>query len=463
MGASATGATEALARFVTLGGTDLGPAHARAVASLVVDTVGVAVAGSTTSPVTGLTEWLESEGRLAEQSGGSVLWGTNRVVATSAAALVNGTAGHALDWDDASPSIPSHPATVILPAILAVAPHAGADGERLVRAYSIGSAVLRAVVEAMPDTEHYGRGFHTTSTVGRIAATAAVAVMHGLDLRETRTALGVATSLVAGSRANFGTDIKSIHAGLAARDGVTAVGLVRAGVSAHPDIVEHPSGLFALYGSNVPDALALVDRLEHWQDAWLEDYAIKVYPSCYGTHRPLDALLELRSQGLRPEDVADVRITVETGWTRALRPEPPTSGLEAKFSLPYTGAVALQEGAVTLEDFTDAGLARPEVQDMMARITYTEADVPPMGGPTDGSWAVARVETTTGEVHQTRIDATHGDARNPLTMDELQAKFASAVPHDADTARTWATRLAGVVDLPDLRDLNTLLAGPPPR
>lgn len=430
MDAAIAGATDVLTHFISRGAGIVDHRQAPAVARLVVDTVGVAVAAADTSPVAGLRRWLDTEGMLTSHPGGAVVWGRDERVAPTIAALLNATAGHALDWDDASPSIPSHPATVLLPAILAVAPGAvrdrsqPVDGNLIVRAYGVGSAVLRAVAQALPDADHYARGWHTTATVGRLAAVASVAVMTGLDEHRTRLALGVVASMMAGSRANFGTDIKSVHAGLAARDAVAAVGMVRAGLTAHPGILEHPNGVFALYGSREPDAAELAGLLDHWADGWLEDYAIKVYPSCYGTHRALDGLIRLRSAGLRAEDVESVHVTVETGWLAALRRTDPTTGLEAKFSLPYTAAVALLEGAVGLDDFEDEALDRPGRRHLMARVTSAESAHPPLGGPADGSWAVVRVVTTAGEILQTRVDATHGDARNPLTADAVFAKFA---------------------------------------
>lgn len=467
MAAALTGATEVVSRFVAHGARS-GPRHAQAVARLLVDTVGVAVAAADTTPVVGLRRWLEAEGLLAHHSAGAAIWGGDAVVSPTAAALLNATAGHALDWDDASPTIPSHPATVLLPAILAVSPAAAnrddsgrVDGDLLVRAYSVGSAVLRAVAEALPDTDHYARGWHTTATVGRLAAVASVAVVTGLDERRTRTALGIATSMVAGSRANFGTDTKSLHAGLAARDAVAAVGMAKAGLTAHPGVLEHPEGLFALYGGNSPDPTELAARLDHWADGWLEDYAIKVYPSCYATHRPLDGLLRLRAAGLRAEDVESVHVTVETGWLRALRPTEPTTGLEAKFSLPYTAAVALLDGAVGQHHFTDEALALSAPRRLMARVTSSEADHPPIGGPADGSWAVVRVTTISGDVHETRVDATHGDARDPLEPEVLSAKFTDAVGLPAARARVWAESLSGLVDASDLGELNARLGGPP--
>lgn len=390
-------------------------AHADHLGRALLDTVGCALA-ATGSPLDAiLGRWLERE----RSSGRSTVWTTGEQTGASLAAFVNGTAAHALDWDDVSPGSAMHPSVVLLPALLAQAEELEVDGAALVAAYDVGAAVFRGVAQALPATEHYRRGWHTTSTVGRLAAVAALAALRGLDESATRSALGVAASLAAGSRANFGTMTKPLHAGAAARDALVAVALAADGLTANPMALDVEHGFFALYGE--PAAVAdLGGALTHWRLAWPGDWALKRYPACYATHRAIDAALRLRP-GLAAGPPEEVEVVVEPGGLRPLLPGLPATPTEARFSMAYVVSVALIHGGVRLAHFTDAALGDRAVRSLLERIRVRESDVPPVGPETyaDG-YAVVRVAGG-GEC---RIDVTEGDARLPLTDAALADKFA---------------------------------------
>lgn len=418
------GITETVARFACGRSHPTEDRVAAATRSLV-DVVGVALAGRETPAFRAVSRWADSE----PTTGTSVVWGAGIRRGAAQAALLNGTAGHALDFDDACPSMPLHPSTVLWPALLAVVRDDGTepDPTSVSQALDVGNAVLRAIGEALPMATHYERGWHSTSTVGRLAAVAALARLRGLDMTTTRHALGVVASMAAGSLANFGTATKPLHAGLAARDAVVAVSLAEHGLDAAPDQLEHRSGFLALFGA--PDRTAgerLGERLEHWERDWPHDWSLKRYPSCYGTHRSLDAVLELREE-IDPAEVESVEVWAGRRSLRPLLRRLPTSGLEAKFSLHYTVATTLLRGAPGITDFTDAALADPTVRDLMRRVHVHGEDIPPDRPDLAGQpYALVRVRLTGGATAQRLVLHTRGDARNPLTDAEIDDKFRAA-------------------------------------
>ncbi|MFI8091942.1 MmgE/PrpD family protein [Streptomyces sp. NPDC086080] len=455
------GATAQLVGFVCDPDRRPEPAPRAALRGLVADTVGVAVAGLATPAAVLVRDWVEDQvpSGAPAPAGTATVWGTGRRLGPADAALVNGTAAHALDWDDAAPSMAMHPAAVLLPTLFALAARRPVTGGELVAAYSVGSAVFRAVSEVLPHAVHYGRGWHNTSTTGRLAATAAASRLLGLDTGRTAHALGIAASQAAGSLANFGTMTKPMHAGLASRDAVMAVGLATRGFTAHPAQLEARGGFLDLFGDHDPERTAVLGaRLEHWMTAWVDDYAIKAYPSCFATQRAIDAGLSLREElGAGTDRIARVEVTLEHGGTRPLRDTRPGNGLEAKFSLEYTLAVALLTGDVRLDDFTDAALERPGVAGLMSRIDLAER--PPADEP---GHTVVRLRTDDGRVLVRDVHHSRGDSHRPLSRDELAAKFHQCVGHDP-VARSWFDALHAVPDADEPRDLQTLLAGPPVR
>ncbi|MET8115774.1 MmgE/PrpD family protein [Streptomyces prasinus] len=453
------GATAQLVDFIGRRDRRAEPATRAALRALTADTVGVAVAGLGTPAALLVRDWVEDQAPsgTGAPSGTAAVWGSASRLGPAAAALVNGTAAHALDWDDAAPSMAMHPAAVLLPTLFALAARRPVTGAELDAAYSVGSAVFRAVSEVLPHAVHYGRGWHNTSTTGRLAATAAGCRLLDLDGDVTAHALGIAASQASGSLANFGTMTKPMHAGLASRDAVMAVGLAHRGFTAHPAQLEARGGFLDLFGDHDPRrTAALGERLEHWVTGWVDDYAIKAYPSCFATQRAIDAGLSLREElGADVDRISRIEVTLEHGGTRPLRDTRPGNGLEAKFSLEYTLAVALLTGSVLLGDFTDEALERPGVAGLMARIELAER--PPAEEP---GHTVVRLHTGDGRLLVRDVHHSRGDSHRPLSPAELAAKFHQCVGRGPAKA-SWFDALHAVPDADEPRDLQTLLAGPP--
>ncbi|UDY24595.1 MmgE/PrpD family protein [Nocardioides sp. Kera G14] len=427
-----------------------------AVAITVLDTLGVAIAGSTTEAARVIAAWAAD----IPSVGAAPVWGTGTRAAPADAALVNGTASHALDWDDASPSVPMHPGAVLVPALLAQAVTTEVTGAQLVEAYHVGAAVFRAVSEALPVNASVARGWHNTATSGRLATAAALANLTRLDTVATEHALGLVASMSSGSVTNFGTMTKPLHAGLAARDGVVAVSLAARGFTADRTQLEDVHGFFAQYGERRPDLLAaLPDRLEHWYDAWPTDWSIKRYPCCYGTHHAADAALDLRDR-LDVADIERIDVSMYAADFGILTVGRPTTGLEAKFSLEYVVAVALLRGAVTLADFEDAAIPDPAVEALRARIHVVPDEDEP------ARFASLRVTLRNGRVLHTRTDLTRGDARNPMTHDEVRAKFVGACRSAGwpeESATDAADQLLALASHASVSQMVARLGDPTPR
>ena len=423
--------TRAIADFATRTRTASEVAQPDAVATTVLDTVGVAIAGRDTDAARLVAAWTAQN----QATGDAVVWGAGRRTSAADAALINGTAGHALDWDDAAPVLPIHPSTVLVPALLARAATMETSGAALAHALNVGNAVFRAVAEALPVNVSMSRGWHTTSTVGRVATVAALASLTGADAGATAHALGTVASMAAGSVSNFGTMTKPLHAGLAARDGLMALGLAEQGFTANPRQLENPQGFFALFGEPSLDALSVLpQRLDRWEHEWSTEWLLKRHPACYGTHHAADAALEARGS-FALEELERIDALIYDHDVRQLTQGKPTTGLEAKFSVEYVIAAALLRGELPLEAFTDEAVRDPRVDALLDRIGFA-------GDPAEPTrFARLAITLRDGRTLDVRVDLTRGDSRLPLTPDEARAKFVSACG-SGGWSRTYAERAA---------------------
>jgi 2-methylcitrate dehydratase PrpD len=312
---------------------------------------------------------------------------------------------------------------VLVSALLAVAEAYRRTGREFLEAYVVGFEVACAIARGLPIEPHYLKGWHSTATVGVVAAAAAAGRLLGLDDGRLRHALGIAASMAGGSRQNFGTMTKPLHAGLAARDAVIAAELAANGFTADQHQLEGPLGYFNLYGRD-PD-LSVVERALASADVLLtQGVGVKKYPCCYGAHRAADATLALYGRGLASGDVRSVQVTVEPGGTQPTIHHRPATGLEGKFSTEYVVAACLLDGGVKLSAFTDATVQRSTAQELLQRVVVQEAATPPFGRNTfEHAFATVEITRTDGSVVRERCDAPRGDGRAPLTDAELEAKF----------------------------------------
>jgi 2-methylcitrate dehydratase PrpD len=255
----------------------------------------------------------------------------------SQAALVNGTASHALDFDDVNLAVPGHLSVVILPAVLALAEHRAATGAQTLAAFVAGYE-FACRVGRLVEPAHYANGHHATATIGCLGAAVASSWMLGLDPDQTCHAVGLAATQAAGMKSMFGTMAKPLHAGLASRAGLQAAQLAARGFTSRMDALECREGFAALRGQDlrVDDALADPPGGFH-----LLGNLFKFHAACYSTHATIEAVTALRLEhGLRPQDVDSIRVMAGLGCSICNIAEPQTD-LEAKFSLRATAAFAL--------------------------------------------------------------------------------------------------------------------------
>lgn len=374
------------------------------------------------------------------------------------AALINGVAAHVLDFDDVA--LAGHPSTVLVPAILAEAHVLHASGEEAISAYLAGYELWAHLAEIEPGHLH-DRGFHPTAVLGTLACAAAVARLNRLSPEQTAHALAIAASLAAGLVANFGSMTKSLHAGRTAQSGIQAVRLARAGYTGSLDVLEHRTGFLRAFSpSGAPDLDAGAFRIGEDSLAARYGVNIKRYPTCYATHRAIDAMLDLVAENDIPPEQIDT-IHVHTGVTQKLmlRNSRPQTGLEAKFSMEFAMASAAIARAVGLDELTDDFVARADVQQMLARVEISvneedgEADLP--FAPFDLVSVTLRDGT---QLRHAPVEYARGSWQLPLDRDELAEKFTACAGRrlPADRVMPLFDKLYDIAAIPDLRDLALL-------
>jgi 2-methylcitrate dehydratase PrpD len=395
-------------------------------------------------------------------SGATPVIGTALTASPEAAALVNGTFGAALDFDDVLSQMPGHPSAVVVPALCSALGWVDGpvDGRRFLDAYIVGVEVGAKIAVGI-GLGHYKRGYHATGTLCVLSAVAGLARLLRLDQEMTRTAIGIACSTSAGLQANFGTMTKPLHSGWAARSALAAVSLARAGFTASQSALEAPGGLFAAYGTPESDPARTVALLGRPWTMLDPGIALKKYSCCYATHRAIDGLREVKAElGLTAETLEKLTCRVAPGALTPLPYPAPRTGLEAKFSMNYALAAGVLDDDYAIWTFTDEAVVRPSVAALYPGIRVEE-DVACVEGQPDwqsrsyGSRGVVRVEARTrdGRVASREVAVAPGHPKRALAWDDLAAKFADC----ADSAGIGAERARVVFeDLWALRQLGDM-------
>ncbi|PYN48906.1 MAG: MmgE/PrpD family protein [Candidatus Rokuibacteriota bacterium] len=419
------------------------------------DTLGVMLAGATEPVARIVRRVVRAEGAIAL----ATVVGTTLKTSPGWAALANGAAGHAHDFDDTNFALLGHPSVPLLSTALAAAEAEMGDGRALVLGYVVGFEVDVALGTAL-NPDHYTRGWHTTSSIGTLGCTAAAARIMGLDVVQTRNALAIAASHASGLKENFGSMTKPYHAGHAARNGILAAQLAREGLTASETALEGRQGYVSAFGASH----GLDQALEGLGRAWQllgSGIAVKPYPSCALTHSAIDALIELRAEHrLRPRDIAAVQVGVNRVVPDVLAHPRPTTALERKFSMQFCAAAALVEGRVDFGSFTDGEVANPEMRELMGRITMV-VDPGLPEGVEQHAWSRVTVQLRDGRTLSREARGARGHPDTPLSDAELREKFlacATAVL-STDEAEGVAEQLAHLEDIPDIRALTSRLEG----
>ena len=422
----------------------------------VLDTVGVTLAGAR-EPCVQIAARVVGAGL-----GECLIFGTDRRAGPLDAALVNGTAAHALDFDDVSNSLGGHPSAPILPALFALGEMLDCSGRDLIAAYVAGFETETRIGRGV-NFHHYEKGWHPTATLGVFGAAAACSHLLGLDPARTAQALAIAASLAAGIKANFGTMTKPLHVGHTARNGLFAAQLAREGFTANPAALEHPQGFLNVFnGAGNFDTEAI---LRDWGRPWdivRPGLGVKQHPCCGSTHPAIDALLQLRAEHrIEPGKIARL-----DSWTHPRRlahtdrPDPQT-GLDAKFSVQYCLARALLNGRIVLEDFEGEAWRDPATRELMRRIHA--APYPDPGGDNPPHGAEVRIALDDGRVVGKRVAAALGrGADNPLPDEALAAKFANCAGRALPPAQVERLQrlLLQLDEAPGLRAVAAAIAAP---
>lgn len=338
------------------------------------------------------------------------------------ATCVNGTAGHALDYDDVAMS--GHPSVALTPAILAQAHALAATGEECLRAYIVGYEVWAELASREPDPYHL-KGWHPTAVFGTVAATAAVAYLRRLPEETIVRALAIAASMASGLVANFGTMTKPLHAGRAGALAFEAISYAELGLTASSDALEHPAGfLKAISPQNRVDrdrpasigkALRIVES----------GVSIKRYPVCYSGHRIIDGAIEIaQREDLDPASIESVVVSIGRPQAGMLRNAAPTTALEAKFSAEFAIASALVKRKVGLSELNDDFVNRDIMRTLYGKVSVVIDDEV---DPLDSAFALNdKVSITlqngrkfdSGDIRFPR-----GHAHLPMSDTDLATKF----------------------------------------
>jgi len=307
-----------------------------------------------------LTDILVREALEDGAQGAASLVGRRETVLPSTAALINGAASHALDYDDVNFSMGGHPTVTVVPALLALGEQQKASGrlfiESFVAGYETSGRVGRLVAPS-----HYQKGFHVTGTVGSFAAAAAAGRMLGLSDDQLAVAFGIAATQAAGLKSNFGTMCKPLHAGTASEHGLRAARLAAKGFTARGDSLECDQGFAASQSDHLNAEAALGEPPSGWH---LRNNLFKYHAACYLTHAPIECAKEIRlKSNFPPERVAKILLRIDSGADRVCNIPDPRTGLEAKFSLRQTVAMALAGvDTAALDSYSDAVTREPRMK-----------------------------------------------------------------------------------------------------
>jgi 2-methylcitrate dehydratase PrpD len=398
---------------------------------MVTDTIAAMISGSNTE-ISGLVK--EGKTSLRTDTGPSRVIGTGLAGTASDASMLMGVMAHALDFDDVHHEMGGHPSAPVLSALLPVAEQQGASGQELLTAFVLGTEVEISLANVL-NPGLYEEGWHPTSVVGSIGAAAAVGKLLDFDTQTLQHALGIAASEAGGIKANFGTMTKPLHVGNAARSGVEAADLASRGFTADRSALEKEFGGFcSLFQGD--SEYEFGDHIESLSDPYCildPPVGFKPYPCCGSTHSSIDAALEIRERdGFSAADIESLKITEHPrrlGHTDTPNPE---SSLDAKFSVQYCVAIAIEEGDIWFDHFSEDVTSQGKYKKLCDKVT-TVGDESLFSSR---EWGARLDATVDGEQFTVEVDHPKGSAENPLTESELKEKYHHCVGNTLDRDRS---------------------------
>ncbi|NYT23235.1 MmgE/PrpD family protein [Alcaligenaceae bacterium] len=343
----------------------------------------------------------------------------------ASAAFVNGTAAHALDYDDIFPPSNNHASAVLVPALLALGEEQQSSGRDVIDAYIVGLQAMSLIGRGVMRS-HYEIGWHTTATIGLIGTAAACARLLKLSPEQTGHAISIGVTMASGPKVQFGTMVKAAHAGLAAQQAVQAAQMAQAGMAGSAHALDGKFGLLWLQGGeqaagwerdrgrveSMPLAIATGGLLT------------KRFPCCGSSHRILDLLIEVMAERhLAVEDINNIETHIGHGNALNLMYDQPKTGMEARFSMPYAVALALRHGRPRIQDFTDDAVLRSDIRALFPLVTVIPH--PPQKGETEPALLPHRlvIRMRGGVVYERARLHPVGNILEPLSSQDLQTKF----------------------------------------
>ena len=440
--------SEVIADFVT--GFDLAAVPAEVIDRArvgIIDTVGVMLAGSRQEVSQIMCEMVRNEG----SSPAASVVGQSLRASAQLAALANGVAAHAMDYDFTY--VAGQAASAVLPAVLPVAETTGATPAEVMAAFIIGCEVASRVGRSNFFASSLG-GWHTTGMVGVIAAAAATARLMKVPSARIPSVIGISASLASGISVNFGTMSKPLHSGNAARNGVMATLLGGHGFTAQPNALEGHSGYFEDFGRNLQVTYEPFKDLGHRYDLLVLGYDLKAYPCGGLAHTSIEAALALRERlGARLADITGIHCAVTRNAGQRAGLQYPQSVENAKFSLAYMVAYSFIHGTPRIEAFTEEAI-RDERVKALARLVSADVD-PALGPGTRESPAVLKVTLSDGQTLEQRVDFQTGSIQKPMTQAQVEDKFIDCATQSlsAETARKILAVLNALPGRSSLDDL----------
>ncbi|MBI2360651.1 MAG: MmgE/PrpD family protein [Deltaproteobacteria bacterium] len=401
------------------------PEVIRAAQGFVLDGLGVMLAGSTEKGSRIIQSYIR---RLGGREEAGVI-GAGFMVPAARAALANGVAGHAMDYDDTQLStskeavygLLTHPTVPVLAAVLAVGEACKVSGQDMLLAYILGVEVECRIADAM-NPRHYQSGFHSTATMGGLGAVVAVGKLLNMKPEVLARALGISASMSSGLRENFGTMTKPLHAGRAAENGVTAAQLAAQGFTSATNILEAKRGFYSAMGGGYDEG-KIAGRLGRPYFMQEPGISIKPYPSGSLSHPAQDLILDMVKQNdLHAEDIDSIEVGTNSNVPNALIYPMPKTSLEGKFSIPFCMAIGVLERKAGIAQFTDRKVRDPRVVEMMRRVTLVvDPELEALGY--DQVRSRIRVRLKDGRTIEGRADVARGHPQKPMSWAEIGEKF----------------------------------------
>jgi len=427
----------------------------------VIDTIGAIAAGNSGGAGEKILEYARLQA-MPKSTARRIWTGVHEDTPPEIKALASSALAHALDFDDEMSGV-GHPSAMVVSALLALPQDGPLDGKRFLESYIIGFETITKVAKAI-GPRHYKLGWHTTLTGGGFGATVAACRMLGLDVHQTRIALGICATLAGGLQRNFGTMTKPLHSGLAARNGVLSAQLAQVGFTANDDILDGAKSFFALYSADQAKPEA-IDTLGNPWGLEKPGVSLKKFPCCYATHRVIDSIFAIQAEHhVTPDQLEAIDIVAPTDATIPLRYPSPDTGLQGKFSMPYVSSAAFLDGAIKLDTFTDEMVRRDDVRAIMAKVNVRED---PKNRPEDptavnsssgtGGFFDVTIRTTSGESWTETRHYPTGSPKHPLSWDDSREKFEDCLTAGGRDIASGMEVFDTLAKLQEVTDLHAVL------